>query len=155
LLGRRAQLLDDSLHHPGAHVDHPGRVVGHGRSMYQNEGRWSPSSRKHSEPETVACPSRTDVVRPPGRPVRPPAGGQGAEVEPVPSVLATPLITVVVPVYREARCLERLVDELTRATRSVSAAQFELIFVNDGSPDNSLEVLKAIAARRPDCKIVD
>ena len=76
-------------------------------------------------------------------------------MEPVPSVPATPLITVVVPVYREARCLERLVDELTRATRSVSAAQFELIFVNDGSPDNSLEVLKAIAARRPDCKIVD
>jgi dolichol-phosphate mannosyltransferase len=62
---------------------------------------------------------------------------------------------VVVPVYREAGNVERLVDELTRATGSVSDAAFELIFVNDGSPDNSLEVLKGIAARRADCKIVD
>jgi polyisoprenyl-phosphate glycosyltransferase len=76
-------------------------------------------------------------------------------VDPVPSVPAIPLISVVVPVYREARNVERLVDELTRATSSVVGTQFELIFVNDGSPDESLEVLKAIAARRPDCKIVD
>jgi len=76
-------------------------------------------------------------------------------LDPVPSAPAIPLISVVVPVYREARNLEHLVEELTRATSSVSAAEFELIFVNDGSPDSSLEVLKVIAARRPDCKIVD
>jgi len=73
-------------------------------------------------------------------------------LDPVP---ASPLISVVVPVYREAQNIERLVQELTRATASVSGAEFEFIFVNDGSPDHSLEVLKAIAARRPDCKIVD
>jgi dolichol-phosphate mannosyltransferase len=76
-------------------------------------------------------------------------------VDPVPNAPAIPLISVVVPVYREARNLEHLVDELTRAAGSVSAAEFELVFVNDGSPDASLDVLKAIAARRPDCKIVD
>ncbi len=76
-------------------------------------------------------------------------------MDPVPSDPAIPLISVVVPVYREARNLERLVEELTRATGSVTAAEFEFIFVNDGSPDNSLEVLKTITARRPDCKIVD
>jgi len=66
-----------------------------------------------------------------------------------------PLISVVVPVYREASNLPRLLDELTRAARAVEGAQFEIIFVNDGSSDDSLRVLKAIAGTRPDCKIVD
>ena len=76
-------------------------------------------------------------------------------MDPIPSAPAVPLVSVVVPVYREARSLQRLVDELTRVTRSVSGAEFEIIFVNDGSPDDSLLVLKGIAEKRPDCKIVD
>lgn len=76
-------------------------------------------------------------------------------MDPAASDAALPLLSVVVPVYREAGNIERLVEELTRATRAVGGAQFEFIFVNDGSPDNSLEVLKGIASSRPDCKIVD
>lgn len=76
-------------------------------------------------------------------------------MDPVPNATPVPLVSVVVPVYREARNLEPLLDGLTRVAASVSATEFEIIFVNDGSPDGSLEVLKGIASRRPDCKIVD
>jgi polyisoprenyl-phosphate glycosyltransferase len=76
-------------------------------------------------------------------------------VDPVPAPPTVPLVSVVVPVYREAGNLQRLVDELTRVVQSVNGVQFEIIFVNDGSPDDSLRVLKGIAEKRPDCKIVD
>jgi glycosyltransferase involved in cell wall biosynthesis len=76
-------------------------------------------------------------------------------VDPVPSAPAVPLVSIVVPVYGEACNLQRLLEELTRVTRLVSGTEFEIIFVNDGSPDDSLLVLTRIAEKRPDCKIVD
>jgi len=76
-------------------------------------------------------------------------------VDPLVSAPPMPLISVVVPVYREGRNLELLLEELTRVMGSVSGFRFEVIFVNDGSTDDSLQVLKTIADRRPDCKIVD
>lgn len=78
-----------------------------------------------------------------------------SKVDPASSATENALISVVVPVYREARNLRRLLDELTRVAGAVADVEFEFIFVNDGSPDDSLSVLKGIAAERLDCKIVD
>ena len=58
-------------------------------------------------------------------------------------------VSVVVPVYNEEGCLEELI------TRSLAALEktgktFELILVDDGSRDGSVEIMKKYAESRPD-----
>ena len=50
-------------------------------------------------------------------------------------------LTIVVPVYRGAATVARLVEELSRLT---VAGGLEIILVNDGSPDNSDEVCRGL-----------
>jgi glycosyltransferase involved in cell wall biosynthesis len=60
-------------------------------------------------------------------------------------------LSVVVPVYRCAESLDELHAGL-RETLSRAADDYEIIFVNDGSPDRAWEVIKALAARDPRVK---
>ncbi len=55
-------------------------------------------------------------------------------------------LSVVVPVYRSAAILPELVAELEQQLPEV-AETFELILVNDGSPDNSWEVIQELESR--------
>lgn len=64
-------------------------------------------------------------------------------------------ITIVVPVYRESSNLERLHERLDKVTGDLLAFEWEYLFVNDGSPDNSLEVLRGLAQRDPKVKVLD
>jgi polyisoprenyl-phosphate glycosyltransferase len=64
-------------------------------------------------------------------------------------------ISIVVPVYREAGNLKLLYDELEKVTLGLSQYLWEYIFVNDGSPDNSLEVLYDLAKLNKKNKIID
>ena len=64
-------------------------------------------------------------------------------------------ITIVVPVYREAANLERLCERLDHVTAELPSYAWEYLFVNDGSPDNSLEVLRRLAAGDPKIKAID
>jgi glycosyltransferase involved in cell wall biosynthesis len=50
-------------------------------------------------------------------------------------------LSIVVPVYRGAATIARLVEELSRLT---PAGGLEIVLVNDGSPDNSREVCRAL-----------
>jgi len=59
--------------------------------------------------------------------------------------------SVVVPLYNEANSVNELYERLTR-TMSETAQDYELIFVDDGSIDNTLRILKDIA--RKDNKVV-
>lgn len=59
--------------------------------------------------------------------------------------------TVVVPLYNEAPVVEELYSRLTK-TMGETALHYELVFVDDGSSDNTLEMLKDIA--RKDGKVV-
>jgi dolichol-phosphate mannosyltransferase len=59
----------------------------------------------------------------------------------------TPAVSVVVPVHNEAENIPVLVDEIAAAL--AERAPFEVIFVNDGSSDNTETVLKALGASRP------
>jgi dolichol-phosphate mannosyltransferase len=71
-----------------------------------------------------------------------------------PSPTRKSLISIVGPVFNEAE----LIDEFFRRTRAVmdslSARDFELIFVDDGSTDGSYERMAAIAAADPRVSIV-
>ena len=59
-------------------------------------------------------------------------------------------LSIVIPVYRSAPTLRPLVDRL-RAVLSRSGREFEIVFVEDGSPDQSWEVLRELQAEHPDC----
>jgi undecaprenyl-phosphate 4-deoxy-4-formamido-L-arabinose transferase len=58
-------------------------------------------------------------------------------------------VSVVVPVYNEEGNLPELLRRL-EAVLDASGNPYELVFVDDGSADRSLELLKEAARRRPD-----
>tara|TARA_A100000171_G_C2137263_1_gene151324 strand:- start:3772 stop:4818 length:1047 start_codon:yes stop_codon:yes gene_type:complete len=58
-------------------------------------------------------------------------------------------LSVVVPVYNEEDCLESLYKRLTKVCDNIGKP-FEIIFTNDGSKDNSSDILKEFHNRRPD-----
>lgn len=55
------------------------------------------------------------------------------------------LISIVVPCYNEEPILQILYDELEKVTKSMPDYTFEYVFVNDGSKDKTLAVLKELA----------
>jgi glycosyltransferase involved in cell wall biosynthesis len=65
--------------------------------------------------------------------------------------MPTPLVSVVLPVYNVAPYLERCLDSLVAQTWQ----NFEVIAVNDGSTDGSLEILDRYQKKIPAMKIVN
>ena len=59
-----------------------------------------------------------------------------------------PLLSIVVPAYNEAGCIDEMVRRLTAALGGIDA-DYEIIFVNDGSRDHTLERLRAKHAENP------
>jgi glycosyltransferase involved in cell wall biosynthesis len=57
-------------------------------------------------------------------------------------------LTVVVPVYNEAPCIHRLVDRLDQFL-AVTDCDTKVLFVDDGSTDQSFELIKEACRRRP------
>ena len=64
-------------------------------------------------------------------------------------------LSIVVPVYYEEEviqtCYDRLIENLNKIQDNYS---YEIIFVNDGSKDKSLEILEKIADKNKDVKII-
>lgn len=59
-----------------------------------------------------------------------------------------PLMTVVVPVYNEEACIEALHARLTDVLAGLGDT-YEILLVDDGSRDRSLEIIRDLAARDP------
>ena len=57
-------------------------------------------------------------------------------------------VSVVVPVYNEEGCLQELIDRVLKTLDTLKCAS-ELILVDDGSRDRSLDIIRAAAAKRP------
>ncbi len=67
----------------------------------------------------------------------------------------TSLLSVVVPVYGSAQILPETHRRLTEVLRSLEdQLDYEIIFVNDGSPDDSLEALRRVAATDPRVRVI-
>ena len=62
-------------------------------------------------------------------------------------------IAIVIPVYNEKENLPTLMQRLTSVMQSWGKS-YEIIFIDDGSTDNSLEILKEMA-QKPSVKIVE
>ncbi|MFI6441127.1 glycosyltransferase family 2 protein [Streptomyces sp. NPDC050759] len=75
-------------------------------------------------------------------------------VEPEPE-RGRPLISYVLPVYNERDGITAFHTELTAALDSRPELDFELVYVNDGSTDGSLELLKDLAERDGRVRVVD
>ncbi|MDH5606726.1 MAG: glycosyltransferase family 2 protein [Anaerolineae bacterium] len=56
-------------------------------------------------------------------------------------------VSIVIPVYNESKSLPLLHEGLQKAMQAYSAAQWEVVFVDDGSQDSSAAVLEGLAAK--------
>jgi glycosyltransferase involved in cell wall biosynthesis len=63
-------------------------------------------------------------------------------------------ISVVIPVFNEESNLLVLHERLVNVVTSISN-NYELIFVNDGSKDKSLQIIKELANKNPQIKYID
>lgn len=67
-----------------------------------------------------------------------------------------PRLSVVVPVFNEAENIRPLIEEITAALDASPATQpYEIIYVNDGSTDNSLAELRAMQTRVPQLRVLN
>lgn len=64
-------------------------------------------------------------------------------------------IGIVIPVYREEGNLRRMYDRLEVVTSILSQFDWEYVCVNDGSPDNSILILRQLAAEDQKVKVID
>jgi len=64
----------------------------------------------------------------------------------------TPKLSLVVPVYNVAAWLAPFLESL--AAQTLPAAQFEIVAVDDGSSDDSPQILKSFSARMPNLRTV-
>ena len=57
------------------------------------------------------------------------------------------IVTILIPVYNEDEVLGTLFDRLDGLASSIKNYKFEFLFVNDGSRDNTLEIIKSQAKK--------
>jgi glycosyltransferase involved in cell wall biosynthesis len=70
-----------------------------------------------------------------------------------PPTIRPPYVSVVIPVFNEEDNLKPLADELMAVLTTLNKA-FEVLFIDDGSTDNSFQVLKALQQDHPSIKII-
>jgi undecaprenyl-phosphate 4-deoxy-4-formamido-L-arabinose transferase len=68
--------------------------------------------------------------------------------------MTMPQVSAVIPVYNEEANLPELNERMTRALDSI-ARPWELVYVDDGSADRSMEILSGFAERDPRVKVIE
>jgi len=66
---------------------------------------------------------------------------------------SNPMLSIVIPVHNEADVIPTLLSRLNRVARQLDGS-VELLFVDDGSHDNSVALLLAARKRQPDIRVV-
>src|SRR5579859_3006387 len=70
------------------------------------------------------------------------------------TVTEKPVYSVVAPVYNESKSLPEFYERICKALESLGEP-WELVLVNDGSRDNSLEVMRGLRQTDPRVKLID
>ena len=65
--------------------------------------------------------------------------------------MSKPAISVIIPVYNAQEGLSQCIDSLLDQTFS----DYEIIILNDGSTDNSLEVIQNYASKNDSIRVID
>lgn len=63
-------------------------------------------------------------------------------------------ISIVIPMYYEEKVVKECYKRLTNVLNSLENYEYEIIFINDGSKDKTLELLKEIAQKDKNVKII-
>ena len=64
-------------------------------------------------------------------------------------------VSFVIPCYRSAKTLPGVVDEINRKMKSMDQYEYEIILVNDCSPDDTLGVIRGLCGEYPFVKGID
>ena len=65
------------------------------------------------------------------------------------------LVSFVIPCYRSAQTIGKVVEEIDITMKNLSAYEYEIVLVNDSSPDNTYEVIRELCAQRKDICGID
>lgn len=65
------------------------------------------------------------------------------------------MITIIVPCFNEEEVLPNFIERLNEVTKAIPNYNFEYLFVNDGSTDNTLEVIKGYRVADSRIRYVD
>ena len=65
------------------------------------------------------------------------------------------MISVIIPCYNEEESLPHFIKEMNKVMEELKEVKFELIFVNDGSRDKTLDILKEMAKEQKCIKYID
>ena len=60
------------------------------------------------------------------------------------------LVSFVIPCYRSAQTIGRVVEEIDTTMKEMSGYEYEIVLVNDASPDDTFEAVRALCAGRKD-----
>ncbi|MFC2136463.1 glycosyltransferase family 2 protein [Bacteroidota bacterium] len=69
--------------------------------------------------------------------------------------MAKDSIDIIVPIYNEQECIPELMKRMFALKKKVNSADIEFIFVNDGSRDRSLRMLKEYSDKHSFVKIIN
>ena len=64
-------------------------------------------------------------------------------------------ISIIIPVFNESLVLNKFYNRLIKITNKLTKYNWEFIYVNDGSSDNSLIVLRELARLNKKNKVID
>jgi len=126
----------------------------------------TPRSATYRSPQrSTAMPDATPKLptarqpRPDQRPIKPssitarPSEHASREQQDRITALGLDCISFVVPVFNEADCIATLIEEIENCGR-VLTADFEIIVVDDGSTDQTLEVLRELIPQRQRLRVI-
>ena len=63
-------------------------------------------------------------------------------------------VSLVIPVYNEQESLPLFYEELKKVRAQMKEQEFELLFIDDGSKDNSIGIIKELALKDEAVKYV-
>lgn len=65
------------------------------------------------------------------------------------------LISFVVPVFYEEDCIDQFIKEVDHEIDNLPQYSFEYIFIDDGSQDKTVEIIKGYCEKRPEIKLIE
>ena len=63
-------------------------------------------------------------------------------------------ISIIVPCYNEEEMIPLFYEELSKTTKKLKKVEFEVIYINDGSTDNSLKEMKNLSKEANNVKYI-
>lgn len=66
----------------------------------------------------------------------------------------TKIISIIVPCYNEEESIELFYKEVKKVFKTIKNVKYELLFINDGSEDNTLKIIKSLSTKDENVKYI-